>query len=100
MIKIRTRDKYMVVKEAPWQVFDQFEVFIFPTSLRITKNFVDEFKNFFFADMPNMDENDKSLQDNKKYELLVPTKILKKHQEKYKTNKKENEVSPNGGQKA
>lgn len=22
MIKIRTRDKYVVVKEAPWQVYD------------------------------------------------------------------------------
>lgn len=33
MIKIRTRDKYVVVKEAPWRVYDQFEVFIFPTSI-------------------------------------------------------------------
>jgi len=39
MIKIRTRDKYVVVKEAPWRVYDQFEVFIFPTSIQFTKNF-------------------------------------------------------------
>lgn len=39
MIKIRARDKYIVVKEAPWRVYDQFEVFIFPTSIQFTKNF-------------------------------------------------------------
>ncbi len=39
MIKIRTRDKHVVVKEAPWQVYDQFEVFIFPTNIQFTRNF-------------------------------------------------------------
>lgn len=39
MIKIRTRDKHVVVKDTAWQVFDQFEVFIFPTSIQFTRNF-------------------------------------------------------------
>ena len=88
MIKIRTRDKYVVVKEAPWRVYDQFEVFIFPTSIQFTKNFYQQIRNFFFAEMPNLDL-DKSMEEIKKYELLVPNKIMKKAQAKYKAKAKE-----------
>jgi len=33
MFKLRIRDKYVVVKEAPWRVYDQFEIFIYPTDI-------------------------------------------------------------------
>lgn len=90
MIKIRTRDKYVVVKEAPWRVYDQFEVFIFPTRIQFTKNFYKQIKNFFFAEMPNLDG---STEDIKKYELLVPKKVLKKAQAKYKAKAKDPAVT-------
>ena len=33
MIKLRARDKFVVVREAPWRVYDQIEIFIHPTSI-------------------------------------------------------------------
>jgi hypothetical protein len=90
MIKIRTRDKYVVVTEAPWRVFDQFEVFIFPTSIQFTKNFYKHIKDFFFAEMPNLDL-DRSEEEIKKYELLVPKKVLNKAKAKYKAKAKNTE---------
>jgi hypothetical protein len=88
MIKIRARDKHVVVKDTAWQVFDQFEVFIFPTSIQFTRNFYQQMRDFFFAEMPNLDL-DKSMEEIKKYELLVPNKIMKKAQAKYKAKAKE-----------
>jgi len=78
MIKIRSRDKYVVVKEAPWRIYDQFEVFIFPTSIQLTKNFYKKIKNFFFDDIPTTEDADEDELRAKKYELLVKTKALKK----------------------
>jgi hypothetical protein len=83
MIKIRARDKHVVVKDTAWQVFDQFEVFIFPTSIQFTRNFYQQIRDFFFAEMPNLDL-DKSMEEIKKYELLVPHKVMKKAKAKYK----------------
>ncbi|CDW78547.1 UNKNOWN [Stylonychia lemnae] len=95
MIKIRARDKYVVVKEAPWRVYDQFEVFIFPSSLQFTKNFFKSFKSFFFNDVPNFDNNDKSDLEIKKYELLVPTKILQRAQGRNRSNQRQDESQKN-----
>lgn len=44
--------------------------------------------------MPCLDNNDKSLHEIKKYELLVPSKMLKKAQDKFKTNKNVEEQHP------
>lgn len=88
MIKIRTKDKYVVVKDAPWRIYDQFEVFIFPTSIQFTKNYYQQIRDFFFSEMPNLDL-DRSMDEIKKYELLVPKKIMKKAQAKYKAKAKE-----------
>lgn len=30
MFRLRTRDKFKVVSQAPWRVFDQYEIFICP----------------------------------------------------------------------
>jgi hypothetical protein len=79
MIKFRARDKFVVVKEAPWRVFDQFEFFIYPTSIQFTKNFFKHFRNFFFEDQI-VTNPEKTLEEDEKYELLVPTKQLKKAQ--------------------
>jgi hypothetical protein len=45
-------------------------------------------RNFFFTEMPNLDL-DKSMEEIKKYELLVPKKVLKKAQAKYKAKAKD-----------
>ena len=63
-------------------------MFIFPTSIQFTKNFYQQIRNFFFAEMPNLDL-DKSMEEIKKYELLVPHKLKKKAQAKYKAKAKE-----------
>jgi hypothetical protein len=67
-------------------------VFIFPTSIQFTKNFYKQAKNFFFAEMPNLDL-DRSQEEIKKYELLVPKKVLNKAKAKYKAKAK---TDPNG----
>ena len=58
MVKIRTRDKYIIVDNAPWRVFDQFEVFIFPTTINFTHNFYKQFKSFFLENNLNKNEQD------------------------------------------
>jgi hypothetical protein len=45
-------------------------------------------RDFFFAEMPILDL-DRSMEEIKKYELLVPKKIMKKAQAKYKAKAKE-----------
>lgn len=72
MIKIRARDKFVVVREAPWRVFDQFEVFIYPTSIQFTHNFYTNFKNFIFGDNKLGGNVDNSVEEEKKLDLLVP----------------------------
>lgn len=79
MLKLRTRDKYVVVNEAPWHVYDQFEFFIYPTAIRLTKNFYGHFKTFFLPVMANVE---KPVEQDKKYDLIVPTKALNKYIQK------------------
>ena len=50
MIRIRIRDKFVVVNEAPWRVFDQFEFFIYPTSITLTRRFIESLIKFVFED--------------------------------------------------
>lgn len=33
MIQMRFKDKFIVVSEAPWKVYDQIEMDIFPSSI-------------------------------------------------------------------
>ena len=52
MIKLRTHDKFVVVREAPWRVYDQIEIFIHPTQISLTHNFYKQWKVFFFENNP------------------------------------------------
>jgi hypothetical protein len=107
MIRVRARDKFLVVIEAPWRIFDQFEVFIYPTSIQFTKNFFNNFKNFVFDDVP-CTSVDNLVKEEEKYELLVSTKTLKKAQMKTKkktfnfnlNGKYNNETESKSGQKS
>ena len=49
MFKLRTRDKFVVVNQAPWRVFDQYEIYIYPTNIQLTKIFYSNIKDFFFS---------------------------------------------------
>lgn len=66
MIRIRARDKFVVVKEAPWRVFDQFEFFVYPTSIILTKNFLECVLNFIFGEVPNINDNDQLEEEKNK----------------------------------
>lgn len=75
--KLRTRDKFVVVNEAPWRVFDQYEIFIYPTSIRLTRDFYSAIKSFIFS-TSNTDPVDQvdELQDH--YENFISSKALQK----------------------
>ena len=94
MVQCRFKDKFIVVSEAPWQVYDQIELDIFPSSLQLTKNLYIQFKKFFFDYYYNPPKNKQDIIQNKdgaellkesdrkdmiagdkKYLLLVPNKI-------------------------
>jgi hypothetical protein len=83
MLQLRYRDKFVVVSEAPWRVFDHLELDIFPTEILLTNNLYQHFKKFAFQDFRNISETQKSVGDEtvadkevakqeKKYSLLVP----------------------------
>ena len=38
MVQCRYKDKFIVVSEAPWRVYDQIEMDIFPSSIQLTRN--------------------------------------------------------------
>ena len=38
MIQCRFKDKFVVVSEAPWKVYEQIEMDIFPSSIQLTNN--------------------------------------------------------------
>jgi len=48
MIQCRFKDKFVVVSEAPWKVYDQIEMDIFPSSISLTNNLYQQFKLFAF----------------------------------------------------
>jgi len=53
MIQCRFKDKFIVVSEAPWQVYDQIEMNIFPSSIQLTSNLYKQFKMFMFDNYYN-----------------------------------------------
>jgi hypothetical protein len=57
MIKVRIRDKYVFVKEAPWRVYDQFEVFMHSTDVYLTRRFYQKVAQFLVFNQvdPNTD---------------------------------------------
>ena len=38
MIQSRIKDKFIVVSEAPWRVYDQIELDIYPSVIQLTRN--------------------------------------------------------------
>lgn len=75
MIKIRSRDKFVIVREAPWRVYDQLEYYIHPTSVQLTQAFYQELKVFFFENNPL--SNIKNSVKDKKFSVFSARKIMK-----------------------
>ena len=70
MFKLRTRDKFVVVSQAPWRVFDQYEIFIYPTAVVLTREFYRNIKQFIFDGAQADPVNEPGeLQDH--YEMLI-----------------------------
>ena len=77
MFKLRTRDKFVVVSQAPWRVFDQYEIFIYPAAVVLTREFYRNIKQFIFDGAQADPVNEPGeLQDH--YEMLIQTKALHK----------------------
>lgn len=74
MIKIRSRDKFVIVREAPWRVFDQLEYYIHPTSVQLTQQFYQQLKIFFFENNPL--SNIKATAKGKKFTMFTAKSIL------------------------
>lgn len=48
MLKLRIKDGYAKgIIGAPWKMYDQFEFYLFPINIRLTKNFYKKIKSFF-----------------------------------------------------
>lgn len=53
MIRVRMREKYVIVQEAPWRVYDQFEVFLYATNITFTRAFYRKISQFFIFNQLN-----------------------------------------------
>ena len=48
MLKLRLKDKYAKgMLGAPWKMYEQFELYLFPINIKLTKNFYRKIKSFF-----------------------------------------------------
>ena len=73
MVKIRIRDKFVFVKNAPWKVFDQFEIFLNSMTVKLTKKFYEKIHKFMlFKEEQKKRDELQSMQDEKKISILMP----------------------------
>ena len=71
MFKLRTRDKFVVVDQAPWRVFERYEIFIYPTNIKLTYNFYANFRMFLF-DTKKVDTVNEPDELHEHYAMLIP----------------------------
>ena len=75
MVKIRIRDKFIFVKDAPWKVFDQFEIFLNSMTVKLTKKFYEKINKFMlFKEEQKKRDELQSMQDEKKISILMPSR--------------------------
>jgi hypothetical protein len=75
MVKIRIRDKFVFIKDAPWKVFDQFEIFFNSMSVNLTRKFYTKIQMFmlFSQEKKKIDEL-QSMKDERKIDMLMPAR--------------------------
>lgn len=67
----------MVVREAPWRVYDQIEIFIHPSQISLTHNFYKQWKVFFFENNP-FTETDIKQGQSQMYNFLTTAKVIQR----------------------
>ena len=72
MLQLRYRDKFVIVSEAPWHVFDHMELDIFPSEIVLTRNLYKHFKKFAFQDM-----KDTEAQESAEDETVADKEVAK-----------------------
>lgn len=77
MFTMRYRDKFVIVSEAPWQIFDHMELDIFPSEIVLTRNLYKHFKKFAFEDSKGTEEQKHAEDDS------VADKEVAKQEKKY-----------------
>jgi hypothetical protein len=79
MVKIRIKDRFVKIEEAPWKVFDQFEVFLNSMSVTLTKKFYLKIQQFmlFKQEQKKIDEL-QSMEEEKKIDMLMPKLTISK----------------------
>ncbi|CAI2377773.1 unnamed protein product [Moneuplotes crassus] len=77
MLKIRIRDKLVVVKKAQWKVFDQFEIFLDTMTVKLTRNFYRKIQKFLlYKEEKKKRAENHSMQDDKKINMLMPSRDM------------------------
>ena len=75
MVKFRLRDKFVFVKDAPWKVFDQFEIFLNSMSVKLTRKFYEKLNKFMlFKEEQKKRDELQSMEDEKKISILMPSR--------------------------
>ena len=77
MFKLRTRDKFVVIDQAPWRVFDQSEIFIYPTKIELSRDFYHNIKMFIF-DSPQKETVNEPDELKEHYDMLISRTTLAK----------------------
>jgi hypothetical protein len=92
MLRVRIRDKFLIVHKAPWKIFDQFEIFLNSMTVKLTRGFYRKIQQFllFKEEQKKLDEM-KTMKDEKKINMLMPNNVsgldyTKEEIEEIKTN--------------
>lgn len=73
MLKVRIRDKLVKVRDASWKVFDQFEIFLNPMTVKFTKKFYTKIQKYMlFKEEQKKIDAQQSMEDDKKIDMLMP----------------------------
>jgi hypothetical protein len=75
MLKVRIRDKFVVVDKAKWKIFDQFEIFLDSMTVKLTRKFYRKIQKFMlFTQEKKKLEKSRQMEDEKKIEALIKSK--------------------------
>lgn len=81
MVKIRIRDKFVIVDDTPWKVFDQFEIFLNSMSVTLTRKFYKKLQQFMLLkqELKKIDD----LQSSNQEDLTSRPKTFVGHDENF-----------------
>ena len=74
MVKIRIKDKFVIVENAIWKVFDQFEVFLNSMSVTLTRKFYSKIQKFILFKQEKKKNNLEAMSEENKIQMLMPSK--------------------------